>query len=232
MKKIFLFAAAAVAAMTVNARLVNFAGVIDKTSEASAKSSCDVACNLTNLTSAGVANSTKTAYCAELTQTTGTTEWGVTTLKLKADAQVYFEFKDKNNSKKVAKFWAEYFQPSGKAVCLVISGLNRGDKVTLNLKEALNKETLIEGATVASSDMDSEAIELTADAAEIRVYSSNVAGDADAKWKLVSVEVPGGQGINNTNAESVKAVKRVVDGQVVIERDGRLFNLLGAEIAR
>jgi len=37
------------------------------------------------------------------------------------------------------------------------------------------------------------------------------------------------QGINHVNA-SAKTVKRVVDGQVVIERDGRMFNLLGAEV--
>ncbi len=189
MKKFFLFAAAVIAAVTVNAKVVSFAGIVDKSSADAAKSSCEAACDFENLTAAGVANSDKTAYCAELTQTVGTTEWGKTFLTFKSDSQVYFEFKDKNDSKKVAKFWNDYFQPSGKAVCLVITELNIGDKVTLNLKSALNKETLIEGATVGSSNMDSEAIELTAAADEIRVYSTNVAGDADAKWKLISVAI-------------------------------------------
>lgn len=44
-----------------------------------------------------------------------------------------------------------------------------------------------------------------------------------------SAFTPAGQGIINTNA-AVKPVKRVVNGQVVIERDGRMFNLLGAEV--
>lgn len=52
-------------------------------------------------------------------------------------------------------------------------------------------------------------------------FSLNAPADPDAK-----------QAIEVVGIESVKAVKRVVDGQVVIERDGRLFNLLGAEIAR
>ena len=38
------------------------------------------------------------------------------------------------------------------------------------------------------------------------------------------------QGLEAQVAEPVKAAKRIVDGQVVIEKDGRLFNLLGAEI--
>lgn len=37
------------------------------------------------------------------------------------------------------------------------------------------------------------------------------------------------EGINSVET-STKAIKRIVDGQVVIEKDGRLFNLLGAEI--
>ena len=189
MKKFFLFAAAAIAAVTVNAKVVSFAGIIDKSSADAAKSSCEAACDFENLTAAGLANSGNTAYCAELTQTTGTTEWGITSLKLKSDSQVYFEFKDKNDNKKVAKFWADYFQPSGKAVCLVITGLSNGETVTLNLKEALNKETRIEGATVESSKLDATDVTLTAAANEIRVYSTNVAGDADAKWKIISVAI-------------------------------------------
>ncbi|MBR6493560.1 MAG: hypothetical protein IKT13_06445, partial [Paludibacteraceae bacterium] len=67
-------------------------------------------------------------------------------------------------------------------------------------------------------------------ASEIRVFSQNADGTADAKWKLVSVEVPGGTGIEGVSAANAKAVKRIIDGQVVIERDGRFFNLLGAEM--
>ena len=72
MKKFFLFAAAAVAALTVNAKVINFAEIIDKTDAASAKSSCDAAFSLINLTSEGKPNSKGTAYCAEITQTEGT----------------------------------------------------------------------------------------------------------------------------------------------------------------
>lgn len=230
MKKFFLFAAAAVAALSVNAKVVNFAGIVDKTDANTAKATFEAAFNVANLTVAGKPNSGNTAYYAELTQTSGTTEWGITSAKLKADAQVYFEFKDKNDNKVVMKYWADYAQPNGKAVALVISGLNRGDIVTINLKEALNKEVAIEGATVATDNFEDVAVQLTAAASEIRVFSQNADGSADAKWKLVSVEVPGGTGIEGVSATNAKAVKRIIDGQVVIERDGRFFNLLGAEM--
>ncbi|MBQ1884028.1 MAG: hypothetical protein II165_03320 [Bacteroidales bacterium] len=230
MKKFFLFAAAAVAALTVNAKVVTFSGIVDKTSAETAKSTFEAAFNLSNITVAGKPNSKGDAYYAELTQTSGTEEWGLSTAKLKSDAQVYFDFKDKSDNKVVMKYWADYAQPNGKAVCLVISGLNVGDEVTINLKEALSKETQIEGATEASNMFASTAVKLTAMANEIRVYSRNVAGDADAKWKLASVEVPeGSQAVDNV-FDNAKAVKTFENGQLVIIKNGVKFNALGAQL--
>ena len=227
MKKFFLFAAAAVAAMTVNAKVVSFAGIVDKESEDGAKSSVATACTLTNITLGAEQNSGKTAWCAVINQTSGTEAWDVTKLVLKTDNQVYITFKDAQDNKKAAKFWAEYIQPNGGGLCIVITGVKSGDKVTVNLKEALSAEPIVEGATGTFDG--ATAVELTASANEIRVYSKDADG-GQVKWKLVSVEVPdGGQGIENNNA-AVKAVKRMVNGQVVIEREGRLFNLLGAEL--
>ena len=72
---------------------------------------------------------------------------------------------------------------------------------------------------------------LTAKGSQIVIWSDDRAESPSAKkWKLGAVLPDGGTGIEGINAANVKAVKRVVDGQVVIERDGRLFNLLGAEI--
>lgn len=229
MKKFFLFAAAVVAAMAVNAKVISFAGIIDKTDEATAKSSFEAAFGTQNISVKGAPNSKNTAYCAEVWQTIGTANWDSTMMYLKTDDQVYITFKDASNDKLVAKAWADYIQPNGKAMCLVITGISSGDKVTLNLKEALNKETMIEGATVESDMLEGTAIELTANADEIRVYSKNIAGDADAKWKLVSVEVPGTQAIDNVNA-SEKAVKTFENGQLVIIKNGIRYNALGVKL--
>ena len=102
MKKIFLFVAA-IAVLSVNAKTITFAGIVDKTDAESAKSTFEAAYDVTNITVAGKANSSGTAYCAEVTQTAKTEAWGVTTAKLKSDAQVWFDFKDANDNKVVAK---------------------------------------------------------------------------------------------------------------------------------
>ena len=230
MKKIFLFAAAAIAALTVNAKVVAFNGIVDKTSAETAKATFEEAFDIANLTVAGKANSDATAYYAELTQKDATTDWGVTTAKLKSDAQVYLDFKDNNANKVVMKYWADYAQPNGKAVCLVISGLKVGDEVTINLKEALNKETQIEGASVESDMFASTAIKLLAMTNEIRVYSRSVDGKNDAKWKLQSVEIPDGhQAIDNIEAGE-KTVKTFENGQLVIIKNGVRYNALGAQL--
>lgn len=230
MKKIFLFAAAVVAALSVNAKVVTFSGIVDKTSAETAKSTFEAAFSLDNLSVEGKANSDASAYYAELTQVTGTEDWLTTKATLKSDAQVYLAFKDKSNNKVVMKYWADYAQPNGKAVCLVITGLQPGNKVTINLKEALKKETQIEGADIEKSNFENASIELIALASEIRVYSRNVAGDADAKWKLQSVEVPdGNQAIDNIEAGE-KTVKFFENGQLIILKNGVRYNALGAKL--
>ena len=234
MKKFFLFAAI-VAALTVNAKTITFNGIVDKTSAETALSTFTAAFDVTNLTIAGKGNSDNTAYYAELTQTSATTEWGVTTAKLKSDAQVYFDFKDNNNNKVVMKYWADYAQPNGKAVALVISGLKIGDQVTINFKEALGKEAAIDGATIDKDGLTATSLVLTAMGSEIRLYSQSRTTDgdgktSDAKWKLQSVEVPdGNQAVENVNAD-VKAVKTFENGQLVIIKNGRRYNALGAEL--
>lgn len=230
MKKIFLFAAAVAAALTVNAKTINFTGIVDKTDAASAQSTFEAAYDVTNITIAGKPNSKNTAYYAEITQVSKTEEWGITTAKLKSDAQAWFDFKDNEKDNKiVAKAWADYMQPNGKGMALVIGNLNAGDKVTITLKEELAVVPVVEGVEEAEvSFADAASVTVTATGNEIRMYSKD-ADNNKAAWKLVSVTIGAEAGINNTNAV-VKNVKRIVDGQVVIERDGRMFNLLGAEI--
>lgn len=230
MKKFFLFAAAVVAAMCVNAKVIDFTNIVDKTSADAAKATFEAAYDLSNITITGKANSDKTAYYAEVKQTSKTTEWGVTTAKLKSDAQAYFDFKDGNDNKVVAKAWADYMQPNGKAMCLVVANLTAGQKVKLTLKSALSVAALVEGAEVIAEEAwDETEVELTAADTEIRVYSKT-ADNGDAKWKLVSVEiVEGAQGIEDVLGGE-KAVKTVENGQLVIIKNGVKFNALGAKL--
>lgn len=230
MKKFFLFAAAVVAAMSVNARVINFAGIVDNTAADAAKSAFDDAFEYENIETKGVANSAGDAYLVEVRQVEGTTEWGVTTLKLVDEEQVYFEFKDGGANKLVMKAYKEYVQPNGKAACLVITDLSVGDKVKINLKKALDKEAMIEGATVTKHNFDDVVVELEAAAEEIRVYSKNEAGDADAKWQITSVVIGGDESaVDNIKADA-KTIKTIENGQVVIIKNGVKYNALGTEI--
>ena len=230
MKKFFLFAAAVAAAMTVNAKVISFADIVYNSSADSAVIGFNSAFVYDNININGAANSAGDSYLVEVKQAEATTEWDVTLLELKADNQVYFTFKDGSANKLVMKAYKEYVQPNGKAAWMVITGLNDGDKVKITLKKALNKETMIEGATVESDKFNGTEIELTAAAEEIRVYSKNIAGDADAKWQVISVEVPdGAQGIENVN-NAVKAEKFFENGQLVIIKNGVRYNALGAQL--
>ena len=110
-------------------------------------------------------------------------------------------------------------------MCLTITNLNSGDKVKLTLKEAVTSEPVVDGAT-GTFGSNTE-VELTATANEIHVYSKDDKGTA-VKWKLVSVEVPGAQGINNV--EAVKAEKFYRNGQLIIRKNGVEYNALGAKL--
>lgn len=231
MKKFFLFAAAAVAALSVNAKVITFGDIVDNTEEAKAMSSFQAAFSYQNIDLKANQNSDKTAWLVEIYQKTATTDWETTSLSLKADDQVYFAFKDGSDNKFVMKAYKEYLQPNGKAVCMVITGLKKDDKVKINLKKALSKETFIEGATVTKDNFASESVELTATGDKISVYSKSEDGKSDAKWQVVSVEVPdaGDQAIENVNAD-VKSVKTFENGQLVIIKNGVRYNALGAQL--
>lgn len=236
MKKIFLFAAAALAALSVNAKVISFGGIVDNKSEEGAKSGVENAFNLTNITVGAAQNSDQTAWYAEIYQKDATSaeQTDVTTMVLKEDDQVYFTFQDASANKLVAKVYAEYIQANGKAMCMIITGLNAGDKVKINLKKALNKKTYIEGATVSDDMFNATTIELEATGSEIRVYSRDRAANEkegpDAKWQLVSVEVPdGSQGIGELSTGK-KAIKRFENGQLIIIKNGVKYNAIGVKL--
>ncbi len=230
MKKIFLFAAALVAAMTVNAKVINLKGIVDTTSVDNAKASMEAAFEFTNTYIKGEQDSKGKPY-AQVYQKDASTDWETSVIELKADDQVSFAFKDGNADKLVLKAYESYFQPNGKAVCLIISGLKADDKVKLNFKSALNKKASVDGAKEgALIELNADAIELTASGEEIRLYSKDNEANAEAKWQIISVELPGGdQAIDNVEVTE-KAVKTFENGQLVIIKNGVRYNALGAKL--
>ena len=63
--------------------------------------------------------------------------------------------------------------------------------------------------------------------------TADVAGDYTFTWNYATLDLvvtfPTATGIENANANT-KAVKRIVNGQLVIEKNGVLYNALGAEM--
>ena len=63
--------------------------------------------------------------------------------------------------------------------------------------------------------------------------TADVAGDYTFTWNYATLDLvvtfPTATGIENASANT-KAVKRIVNGQLVIEKNGVLYNALGAEM--
>ena len=228
MKKFFLFAAAAVAALTVNAKVVTFANIVDKTSAETAKSSFDAGFEGENIVSDGVANSQGTAYAARIKQVKGTSKYDSTFIYVKGERQVYLTFKDASNNKEIGKTWNEYFQPNSKTVCLVVKDLVAGDKVRITLKKALDAPAILEGVDGVES-IEAAVNDLTATGSEIRLYSKD-ADNNKAAWQLISVSInESTEGVDNIFSGE-KAEKFFRDGQLIIRRNGVEFNALGVQL--
>lgn len=221
MKKIFLFAAAAMAALALNAQTISF-------------SEEDVA-------SAGELDGKVFGTGFTLT-VTDQVDGGKQSIDANntyfgdANAQVDFSYRLKTGGKSTSKNALKLNIPAAGTLKLYIRSAKKTDpSVAVSLSQF--------GAEIFShSYNDNEAIDVAGlDSKDpskttkvFPVYTCAVAaGEADFAFDngiyVYGLELVGAQGIDNTNA-SVKTVKRIVDGQVVIERDGRFFNLLGAEI--
>lgn len=228
MKKIFFFAAAAVAAMTVNA--ASFVGFDGR------KGDLGVQIHDGNLLQNKVNVTLNETDATDHKYEIKNTEAGEMSFTM---GGIQFSFSDQGAGKVAFKTSKTYIQPNGVRRFITIPTVV-GEKVRIFAQDAISG-LAVSGAEGISkldlvawgSDKD-QYVELTANASKIVINSDNGEEGTTSKlvWKIGAILPAEGTGIEGVNAESVKAVKRVVDGQVVIERDGRLFNLLGAEIAR
>lgn len=230
MKKFFFFAAALVAAMTVNAEVYNLC-VVDTTSTDAAKTSIESAFTFSNATVAGKLDSKSKPY-AEVTQTDATADWTTTVMEYKANTNLKFYFKDSNANKLVLKCYVGYMQPNGASAMMQLSGFTAGEKVNIVLKSNMNAVKLV---GVDGGDKDYDLKEgnnvFTMSTGVLEMYSKNGAGTT-TKWQIVSVltgKDAETTGIND-NAAAVKATKIVENGQVVIVKGGKKYNTMGAEL--
>lgn len=237
MKKIFLFAAAALAALTINAKELDLATagtaiedwtVVDATRNDSES------------------DASKSKYVYDVKQSIPAI------VNVTAEPNVLFSIKnDKEDKKKAFVIYAgKCFEYGGKNGILTIKGTAAGDVIKLtvaakggtaaNFKDA--EGVYPKNAVAVSADLtlpakDKEKAGTGDYDAEGYVWKvlefQALGGDVeikefDAGYRISKIEFGGTQAIDNVNAD-VKAVKTFENGQLVIIKNGVRYNALGAQ---
>ena len=224
MKKIFLFAAAVVAAMTVNAKVYNFATITANDIQTTA----DVTAN---------AETGKITIAIPGDQS-------VVEVRLFEDIVLHYNSKEAKNitvdtKNGYVEFPGNGASAEGKAL-VTVENLTIGDKVTFEAANkgtgdvALSAKDGAEGADVAlpkkakgAEGADENGYiwvtgEYTATAADLTISAPS------ARIRKITTPAGGEQAISNVDAAE-KAVKTFENGQLVIIKNGVKYNALGAK---
>ena len=238
-KKFFLFAAALIAAMTVNAK------VLDLTTAGTAIGDWTLGAQASVNTSK--TDEAKAKYVYDISGGEEANETFIT-------AEPNFVFQTKNTAKKEGAFSiypAKCFEYGGKNGILVLKGTKAGDKIILfvaakggtaaNFKDA--EGTFPKNASPVSTDLTLPAKDKNK--ANTEGYDSegyawkelefvSLGGDVQIKefdggYRISKIQVGDSQGVDNINAD-VKATKVFENGQLVIIKNGVRYNALGAAL--
>lgn len=171
---------------------------------------------------------------------------------LAANGNVFFEYSNSETKNTVAKTGNAMFVCDSKNFVLNVKNLKADDEVYLLYSAKGSTAAELTNADNANTEVMKDAVTTSADKCdnegkvdgEYKVAVMHVKAVANGGIKIK--ETKGGMrvfavGINElpvfpavTPVENVaatsKAVKRMVNGQVVIEKDGVLYNLLGAKL--
>ena len=235
MKKFFLFAAAAIAALTVNAKVIDLTAVATTIADWTPGDQATL--------NAGESDESKGKYVYDIA---GGADANVTTTT--ADANLEFQTKNTSAKKKAfAIYPGKCFEFGGKNGILVIKGTQAGDAIKLTVAAKGSTDANFADATVAfpkNAYAISEDLVLpkkgSAGADEqgyvwkVLEYES-LGGDVEIKefdggYRISKIQVGAGgtQGINNVEAAKVEKFYR--DGQLIIRKNGVEYNALGAKL--
>ncbi|MBR3564972.1 MAG: hypothetical protein IKN91_01400 [Paludibacteraceae bacterium] len=227
MKKLLLFGAALFAAFTVNA--ASFQGFDGRDGTLGQQIYDGLIQNQVNIT---MNETDATAHKYEIILTTGGEECSFTL------GGITFWYKNSNDNTIAFKSYGTYIQPNGKERKVVIPTV-AGEKVRIYVQDALEGvgvEGVSEGANVnlvAWGENKDLYTELTATGSEIVLWSDK-RDDAHTatKFKLGAVLPADGTGLVNLEGENaVKDGKFMQNGQIYIRKNGKVFNILGAQVA-
>jgi len=234
MKKFFFFAAALVAAMTINAK------VLDLTTSGTTIGEWTVTDATLN---SGESDESKGKYVYDIkAEVPG--ESNVT-----AEPDVVFQI---SNTKDKAKAFVIYpgkcYEYGGKNGILILKNLAVGDAIKLtvaakgstaaNFKDAAG--TYPKGAVAVSTDLTLPAKDKDAEGAdeegyiwkvlEFQAIASTVEiKEFDGGYRITKIELGAGQGVDNVNA-GAKVEKFYRDCQLIIRKNGVEYNALGAQL--
>lgn len=231
MKKIFFFAAALVAAATINAETYDFSTYATESDWV-------------------VSEATKNAGESKADKLVYDIKGGVEAVVSPKGVE-NIQFTIKNGSDKAKAFninLGNSFEFGGKNGVIKLSGVQVGANIQLvvaakggtaaNFEDAAGAYP--KGAIALSKDLTAPAkgsdgadekgyvwvtleYQATASSVEIKEFAGG--------YRIKSMTIGGETAIDNTNAEAVKAVKYMENGQLIIEKNGVKYNALGAVIA-
>ncbi len=231
MKKFFLFAAAAIAAMTVNAVSYNFAGITADQIVVDAQG----------------AKSTYTMDAGKETEqiipsvnyiSTNGTVMNVSINGLNDFAMTYKNGSDTKDGHKdnILKFAEDYMQADGKNVIMIFKNCTMMDVVTLVVAAKGDTNAEFEATDAIADPDNATSIAKAATLADYTTLKFYPNGDVDVAiketkggFRIISATVTPLQGIENTGA-AVKAEKFFRNGQLIIRKNGVEYNALGAQL--
>lgn len=222
MKKIFLFAVAVVTAMTVNAQMISFseADVIaqDEFPKSKVYASGDLSITLTNEADGGkfLVDANKTKFGTSLEDM-----WESTTR---------LNIKGKSDSKTAMKITVP---AAGKLkIYARTSGKETGVTMTFNqFGEPIESFELVDTQAIVVKDGDKDVNIFPIKEFDVAQGDIQVSFTRAMYFYAVEFVAEGEEGIEELLV-APKANKVVYNGQVVIVKEGRMFNLLGAEIMK
>ena len=234
MKKFFLFAAAAIAALTVNAK------VIDLTTVGTSIDQWTVGEATLNETESKPADG---KYVYDIKANVASESF------INAEPNVVFQIKNTSDKPKAFVVYpGKCYEFGGKNGILIIKGTAPGDAIKLNaaakgsaaadFKDAAGAYP--KNAVAVSTDLTLPAKAAGAEGADEQGYIwktleyTSLGGDVEIKefaggYRIKAIQVgAASQGINNV--EAVKAEKFYRDGQLIIRKNGVEYNALGAKL--
>lgn len=233
MKKIFLFAAAAIAALTVNAKVIDFAAVGTTIGEWTVS---EATLNTTE------SDESKGKYVYDI-------KGGIASdAYINAEPNVVFQIKNgSDKAKAFVVYPGKCYEFGGKNGILILKGTSAGDAIKLTAAAKGGTAANFADATAAfpknayalSTDLTLPAKQAGAEGADEQGYIwkvlefESLGGDVEIKefaagYRIKAIQIGAAQGIDNV--EAVKAEKFYRDGQLIIRKNGVEYNALGAKL--